>query len=237
MLQLALDIGNTSIKAGLFQQNELLEKKLFTEQEEVREWWQGKNISKAIISNVGKEWVLPIPFPTFFFGEKELSLPIQNAYKTPHTLGKDRLAAAIGAHSIFPGYPCLVVDMGTCITYDFVTERATYLGGAISPGLNMRFRAMHEFTARLPLIEEIKSEPELIGNTTEECMLSGVLNGIYFEMEKTIDTYTSKYPGLKVLLCGGDVPFFESIIKGHIFAFPNLVLQGLNHTLLYNAHS
>jgi type III pantothenate kinase len=100
----------------------------------------------------------------------------------------------------------------------------------------MRLKALHQFTNRLPLIEVPTLPVELIGTDTETCMLSGVVNGIVFELEHGMAAYRSLYPELKVLLCGGDAPFFESIIKGHIFAFPNLVLQGLNHTLLYNAH-
>ncbi len=236
MRGLSIDIGNTRIKAALFEGARLIEKATFEETHEVEAWWRQKDISCAIVATVGREWELTTPFPLFFFGDETLKIPVLNSYESPKTLGKDRLAAAIGAYSLFPATPCLVIDAGTCITYDFVTEKAEYLGGAISPGIRMRFQAMHQFTARLPLIEEIKSKPNLIGKNTEDCMRSGVLNGVLFEMEKAIETYSSEHPNLKVLLCGGDVQFFESIIKGHIFAFPDLVLQGLNHTLLYNAH-
>lgn len=234
MRSLSLDIGNTLFKAGVFEGEELVEKKVATSVEELTEWVKDQRIEMGIVSSVRKELTLPLYFPLIFFGSENVSLPIKNLYLTPETLGKDRLAAAIGAKALFPHTPSLVVDMGTCITFDMVNEEGEYLGGAISPGFQMRFKAMHHFTAKLPLAEIPTGPVELIGRDTQECLQSGVLNGIKFEIEMAMISYRTKYPNLKVLLCGGDAQFFESIIKGDIFAFPELVLHGLNHTLLYN---
>lgn len=233
-LQLAVDIGNSSIKVGLFEGLELKDQKVFRSVQEIEMWASNQAISRGIVASVRQEVALSLPIPLFIFGSDALRLPIKNLYKSPQTLGKDRLAGVIGARALFPDAACLVIDMGTCITFDLVNGHGEYLGGAISPGFHMRFKAMHHFTARLPLAEIPESAVELVGTDTNSCLQSGVVNGIKFEIEMAIASYRSKYPNLKVLLCGGDAHFFESIIKGDIFAFPELVLHGLNHTLLYN---
>ena len=163
----------------------------------------------------------------------ELPLPIKNGYTTPITLGVDRIAGVCGAHQHFPDRPCLVIDSGTCITYDFIDRDGVFLGGGISPGLSMRFEAVHTFTARLPLVQMIESAP-LIGNSTETCIQSGVLNGVIEELNGIINRYQEKFEGLQVILCGGDARFFENKLKASIFALPNLVLSGLNSILIYN---
>jgi len=131
--------------------------------------------------------------------------------------------------------PCLVIDAGTCITYDFVDANRNYQGGGISPGLNMRFRAVHTFTAKLPLVTPIKGA-RLIGDTTESSIQSGVVNGLLAEMEGIIRLYTEEFPGLRVILCGGDAGFFENQLKASIFASPELVLLGLNSILIHNVN-
>lgn len=234
MRSISIDIGNTLIKAGVFEEEELVEQKVTTSSQDLEEWLQKQNIKIGIVSSVRKGLAISTDFPLYFFGSDKVRLPIKNLYKTPDTLGKDRLAGVIGARALFPESACLAIDMGTCITFDLVTENGEYLGGAISPGLQMRFKAMHHFTSKLPLAEMPRGPVELIGRDTQECLQSGVVNGIKFEIEMAMSTYRTKYPNLKVLLCGGNAQFFESIIKGDIFAFPELVLHGLNHTLLYN---
>jgi len=231
--QLAIDIGNTSIKVGVFEGVHLKEKHIFQSMDKFKTWADGQLIAIGIVASVKQEVLPPLLFPVVTFASGPSKLPINNLYKTPETLGKDRLAGAIGATALFPDSACLVVDMGTCITFDLLNEAKEYLGGAISPGLHMRFKAMHHFTAKLPLAEMPQGPVELLGRDTMSCLQSGVVNGIRFEVEMAMATYRSKYPNLKVLLCGGDAHFFESIIKGDIFAFPELVLHGLNHTLLY----
>jgi type III pantothenate kinase len=147
----------------------------------------------------------------------------------------DRIAGVCGAIQLFPGSNNLVIDAGTCITYDFVDEMAQYHGGGISPGLNMRFKAVHTFTAKLPLVSA-KAGVDLIGTTTETSIQSGVINGLLSEIEGTIGRYAVKFPGLKVILCGGDAGFFENQLKATIFAVPDLVLFGLNSILIHNVN-
>lgn len=235
---LVIDAGNTSIKAGLFQNHAQVEKHNFENIDAFAQWASQKTFAYAIISSVSEseehlKECIHAEQSTYLFGN-HLRIPLINTYKTPETLGKDRLAGAIGASRLFPEQNCLIIDAGTCITYDFVEKSGSYLGGAISPGLYMRFKALQHFTSRLPLIAP-QSQASLIGRNTTESILSGVVNGIKFELEKTIEEYEERFPDLKVVMCGGDTHFFESIIKEGIFAFPDLVLHGLNFTLLHNA--
>ncbi len=174
--------------------------------------------------------------------DAQTPVPIQKDYETPHTLGADRVAGAVGAVTLFPDQACLVLDLGTCLTADLVDPGATFRGGLIAPGLRMRLRAMHEQTARLPLIdwpgpgapdpgqapETGLAWPELTARSTRQAMLSGVLNGLAFELNGIIETYRRRWPGLAVVLCGGDAPTFESRLKPPIFVVPELVLIGLN---------
>ncbi len=126
-----------------------------------------------------------------------------------------------------------MVDAGTCINYEFIDKNGHYLGGAISPGVTMRFEAMHKFTARLPLVH-LNNNVLMIGNSTETCMQSGVLHGALAEVDGTIEKYIANYPGLVVILCGGDAAIFENRLKHRIFVAPDLILKGLNSILLYN---
>ncbi len=126
----------------------------------------------------------------------------------------------------------LVIDAGTCITYEFLDDKQNYHGGAISPGVAMRFESMHTFTAKLPLVKPLGDVP-LIGNTTETCLQSGVIHGITAEIEGVIQRYLYLYPDMKIILCGGDAHFFENKVNHSIFAAPDLVLMGLNRILNY----
>lgn len=167
-----------------------------------------------------------------------LPVPIKNRYATPETLGNDRLAGAVGAAYLFPHEPVLIIDAGTCIKYDFVNAHGEYLGGAISPGLYMRFQAMHNYTGRLPLIKpdmlETFAATDLTGNSTSNALLSGGARGALFEAEGFIKAYEERYPGLYIILTGGDMAFFELHLKRKIFALPQLVLTGLNIILEHN---
>ena len=160
-------------------------------------------------------------------------VPIKNQYKTPHTLGLDRLAAAIGACELFPGKDLLVIDAGTAVTFDLIESNGTFKGGNISPGLRSRFRALHEFTKKLPLIEETEEYP-VIGQTTEEAIRAGVINGMVFEMDGTIDLLRENWPDLQPLLTGGDALFFERRLKNAIFVKFEITLIGLNRILECN---
>ncbi|WP_448519571.1 type III pantothenate kinase [Rhodoflexus sp.] len=165
----------------------------------------------------------------------QLPIPLKNCYQTPHTLGMDRLAAALGAWQQFPNRQTLVIDAGTCITYDFVTASAEFLGGIISPGLQMRLKAMHTFTARLPLIDsDFAVPPPLVGQTTADAMLSGAFHGLSSEMNGIIHQYEAIFGRFNILLSGGDALFFEKTIKETNFVNENVVLDGLRAALNFN---
>jgi len=164
----------------------------------------------------------------------QVPVPINNAYLTPETLGRDRLAAAVGAAVLYPERNVLVVDFGTAITIDLVTADNTFRGGVISPGMNTRFRALHDYTAKLPLCDATDSE-ELLGLTTSQAIEQGVMNGIAFEIEGYAERMREKIEDLCVIFTGGDAKYFVKRIKNTIFANCNLVFCGLNRILEYNA--
>ena len=237
--QFVVDIGNTRIKTALFEGLRLIHEAYFEEVQSFLEYTGSLIFDHAIISSVTleeEELKILLGFEFLFLNNSTL-VPIRNLYATPETLGVDRKAAAIGARCIFEKGPILAIDLGSCITYEFLDEEDRYFGGAISPGLQMRFRAMHQQTARLPLVNLILGEkPELIGNSTEKGMKSGVYYGILHEMQGFISEYQANYPGLRVIICGGDSKIFESLTKDYIFVIPNLVLYGLNRILTYNVN-
>jgi pantothenate kinase, type III len=237
-MNLAIDYGNTRIKAGVFEGIELRDKKTFQDAAAFKEYLNQNSFENVIISSVHKESQAVLEMVVAKGKKIELDhtthLPISILYKTPETLGVDRIAGACGAIDIFPNRDCLVIDAGTCVNYEFVDAQKRYFGGAISPGIRMRFEAMHTFTSKLPLITSMAETP-LIGDSTVSCMQSGVLNGILNEVTGTIEKYKEKYPELGVILCGGDYSFFENKLKPSIFVAPNLVLSGLNRILLHNA--
>ncbi len=238
MRNLIIDIGNTRIKTALFIDQEVCWEKEFGDLDHLASFVQDENFDQTIISSVkwGKDKLKGVfPFD-FLFMDVHTRLPIINGYQSPHTLGLDRIAAAVGAWYLAGNGPVLGIDLGTCITFDFVDHRDTYLGGSISPGVQMRLLAMHQQTAKLPLAQ-LSAEsppPELVGRDTRSCLQSGVYHGTKQELTGIIKEYQSLYPGLKVYICGGDAKFFESLTKDYIFVIPNLVLHGLNRILIYN---
>lgn len=236
-MNLVIDYGNTRIKAALFSGTKLHEKFLFSTSQQLKNFLEKERFEHSLVSSVNEptEEVLSWINCT---GKKlllatNLPLPINILYATPNTLGVDRIAAVCGAMEIFPKQNCLVIDAGTCINYEFIDAGLNYHGGAISPGIKMRFDAMHKFTARLPLIKEF-NKAELVGNSTESCMTSGVVNGVLAEVNGIIEQYSQKFTDLGVILCGGDAYFFENNLKQPIFAAPDLVLYGLNRILEHN---
>jgi type III pantothenate kinase len=240
---LVIDIGNTRTKAGVFESGELLETKVFqsTEKSDLRVWVEQNQVEHAIISIVGQapdaqlmEWL----YKSFNLLKLDWStpLPFQNQYGTPKTLGKDRIAAVAGAWNRFPGCNSLVIDAGTCITYDLITAEGIYPGGNISPGISMRFKALEAFTAGLPLIAAGHTA-QLTGNSTETAIRNGVQFGVLWEIESAICAFEAEWPELNVLLTGGDAVFFEKKLKNCIFVVPNLVLEGLNKILIYNVEN
>ena len=235
-MNLIVDYGNSSAKVGIFEHDKLIQKSVFHEEAELKNFTENFSAENCIISSVNANAQVVSSWARAkkkFILNPMLPLPITNHYSTPQTLGVDRIAAACGAHQLFPKNNCLVIDAGTCITYEFIDHEGRYYGGGISPGLSMRFEAMHTFTARLPLVRPTDNPP-LIGDSTETCMQSGVVYGLLDEIEGVIKRYSDKFPALKVILCGGDTRFFENKLKGSIFAVPELVLSGLNSILIYN---
>ena len=160
-------------------------------------------------------------------------LPIENRYSTKNTLGKDRIAAAVGAFDLFPGKNLLVIDAGTALTYDIVNQSGQYLGGNISPGLDMRFMALHQFTGELPLVKQGQID-KFYGTSTEEAIRGGVQNGIIFEVDSTINAFKDYYTNLQVIITGGNADFFDKKLKNSFFVHLNLIALGLNRILEYN---
>jgi type III pantothenate kinase len=241
ILNLVLDIGNSRTKVAIFSLGEMVRSFTFNKLslnglKELMEEFPGTE--RAILSSVAS---VPSPvrnflknsFITFLELNSRTPLPIVNGYGTPETLGLDRLAAAVGARVQFPDKDLLVIDAGTAVTFDLIEQSGIFLGGNISPGMRSRFRALNEFTRNLPLVEEADHWP-LIGQTTEEAIRAGVLNGMVLEMDGMIDLLKKKYPEIQTVLTGGDAGFFERRLKNHIFAKFEITLIGLNRILEYN---
>jgi type III pantothenate kinase len=239
-MNLVIDIGNNRTKVGIFEKDKMIDS-----------WKQFQNmpplfrnrlkkypdLKKAILSSVKKEEktftnFLKKRFSLLVFNTST-PLRVKNKYATPETLGSDRLANAAAAAAFFPGKHVLIVDAGTCLKFDFIDKKNNYLGGAISPGLRMRYNALNHFTDKLPLIEP-SAKFALTGNDTRQSILSGVQNGMIFEINGMIKQYRRKYKDLKIILTGGDHPFFADHLKSSIFAAPHLTLWGLNEILKYN---
>lgn len=240
MTTAAIDIGNTRTKIGVFIDDNLVEQQVWTDWtlKSLQYYLNNHSVEKLIYTTVIQ---LSVEIASFFDTESrciqlthQLNVPFKNTYTTPQTLGRDRIAAVAGAIQLFPDENCLIIDAGTCITYDFLTDKRIYLGGNISPGLQMRLKAMHQFTAALPLVE-LKAITTKIGDTTTTAMQIGGLWGAVLEMDGTIAWATAKNQEIKVILTGGDSNFFANHLKSKIFAQPNLVLIGLNKILRYNA--
>ncbi len=240
VMNLVIDYGNTLKKIALFDRQSMVYFKPFREldQQILKDHLPEKEqIRAAILACTGHcppelvAWLSK----TYRFIEltEQVPVPITNTYETPMTLGKDRLAAMVAAQERFPRQDILAISAGTCITYDMINARKEYLGGSISPGIHMRFKALHTFTAHLPLIE-MDVPPPLIGENTRESILAGVLNGILAEIKGIIEQYQAEYPDIKIILSGGDANYFEKRLKINIFAIPNIVLEGLNLILSYN---
>ena len=169
----------------------------------------------------------------YFWFDNTLEIPIKNLYANPQTLGHDRIAGAVAAAAVYPNSNILIVDFGTAITVDFVSAEGEFLGGVISPGLKMRFNALHKFTHSLPLCE-VPEQVELTPNKTESAIGSGVVNGIVFEIQGYLDRYMEKYPDLRIVFTGGDGDYFARWFKSPMMATRDLVVYGLNRILEYN---
>ncbi|MDZ4847552.1 MAG: type III pantothenate kinase [Chitinophagales bacterium] len=238
-MNLAIDIGNTRVKVAVFNDEKLLHTQAYEkfEEKDVKFLFKRFSIQHSILSAVSSYEDSVSAFlatnSKVVILDTKTPLPIKIFYKTPLTLGKDRIAAVAGAVALFPKENVLVLDAGTAITHEFINAEGEYLGGGISPGIRLRFKALNAYTSHLPLIEP-ENIDYLTGRSTKESILSGVMNGIRFEIEGIIKEYSEKYSELKVLMTGGDAPAFETTLKSKIFAVPNLVLTGLNKILQHN---
>jgi type III pantothenate kinase len=235
-MNLVVDYGNSAAKVGIFDHQNLVESRSFESLEALQKFVGECSADRILISSVKEDPEKILVYSNAkkkFILTPDLPLPVQNKYSTPRTLGMDRIASACGAWQLFPRENSLSIDAGTCITYEFLDKEGNYRGGAISPGLSMRFKAVHTFTAKLPLISP-KENVSLIGDSTETSIQSGVINGLLAEIEGFIARYEKEFGSLRVILCGGDARFFENQLKASIFASPELVLIGLNSILNYN---
>ncbi|MEL7121546.1 MAG: type III pantothenate kinase [Bacteroidota bacterium] len=239
-MNLAVDIGNTRTKLGLFKGDQLVETYFWPKWslEEFLAFSTNLNTKKVILSTVSsslsQDEIDQLGRHFFFIQLNETTaLPIVNEYETPETLGKDRLAAVVGANHLFPNQNCLVIDAGTCITLDVITAKGHFKGGNISPGLEMRMKAMHHFTANLPLVEpeELKN---WLGTNTRSALINGAQVGTICEMDAFLALCQEKYHSINVILTGGDADFLAKQWKRKIFVHHNLVLRGLNKILDYN---
>jgi type III pantothenate kinase len=241
-MKLVIDIGNTRIKLAIFNNYLLIEEIAADHSQKadiIKFIGHGNKITHCIISAVTEipEWLIK------YLSDEELNpllldnstpLPFKNSYRSKDTLGKDRIAAVAGAVHLYPGKNVLVIDAGTAITYEIKTAEEEYPGGNISPGLSMRYKALHNYTSKLPLLERNETT-ELMGRDTRGAILNGVQNGLIFEIEGYIERMSNKYPDLIVILTGGDAHFFANKLKKTIFVVSNLTLLGLNYILHYNA--
>jgi len=239
-MNLIVDIGNTNAKLAIFSNDEIIsfETVEYSDVLDVLNGYQKDyNIEKSILSNVGNKITGLVEFLGEHYFHVNLSiktkLPIDIDYDTPNTLGVDRIALAVAAFEFSKGNNSLVIDMGSCITYDFVSSKGTYNGGAISPGMNMRFKAMHNFTESLPLVT-IKESQSIIGKNTEMSLVNGVVHGITAEIDSYIDTLKTEFGEISIFISGGDQPFFVNKLKNSIFADQKILLRGLNKILNYN---
>ena len=237
---LTIDVGNSRIKVAVFEHNKQLDFFIFEANEALKNFEnifeKYSNLQKIILSSVGKlenELVDLIQnrFPTEIIDHKS-KFPFTNLYATPETLGIDRMVLAAGATLMYPNQNRLIIDAGTCITYDFVNAENQYLGGAISPGIKIRYKSLNNYTSKLPLLT-LSEDFEIIGNSTKSAIHSGVINGVIFEIEGFISQYSLKNQDLTIILTGGDAEFLAKRLKSTIFANSNFLLESLNLLSLY----
>lgn len=240
-MKLVLDIGNTLAKAGIFENVKLLGAHTFRNMNQLQQWVWSASYESILVSSVAEEpaWLKELKerHPHCILLNADTPLPFHNLYETPRTLGTDRIASVAGAMALFPGRAALAIDAGSCITYDFIDSRKQYHGGSISPGIQMRCKAMHTFTARLPLVQ-IKSdeadEIQVPGKTTTTALQSGAFHGTLAEITQMIRMYEDKFGDLQVVICGGDAPQLSKVLPVKHQLVPELILIGLNAILDHN---
>jgi len=240
-MNLIIDVGNTYVKLAVFKKHKIVKKHVIkasvlvsTVKKILKNYPQ---INNAILSSVGnlkdKKLRSIQSAVDLLILDSNINLPFNNLYQTPQTLGSDRIALVSTASLKYPDQNVLIIDAGTCITYDFITKENDYLGGSISPGISLRYQSLHNLTANLPLLS-LKKPNSIIGNNTQDSIHSGVINGVVNELQGVIGEYEREFEELTVILTGGDAEFLSKQLKSSIFANSNFLLEGLNYILEYN---
>lgn len=238
-MNLIVDIGNTLTKIAVVDRDIIVYSNKYDtlNSNEIDEIFSKFSINKSIISIVGRVDEQSIKYLTAncktIILNQETLIPIKNQYSTPKTLGYDRIAVCVGANYLYPQKDILVIDAGTALTYEIITSEGVYQGGAISPGISLRFKSLNDHTSKLPYLEKNETYP-LIGTNTNDCIYSGILNGVVAEVDNYIDSIKTKFPSIYVLLTGGDSNFFANKLKNSIFVNQNLMIVGLNRILEFN---
>ncbi len=242
-VNLIIEQGNTSTKVAIYAEGNLKASFVYKtfDKSKLKPLFDVYSLDKGIystVADVDEDLIayLKERLSCFIYFDNDVRLPITIKYKTPHTLGKDRIAAVVGAYYLQPNRNILIIDAGTCITYELLEASGSYLGGNISPGMTTRFKALNDYTKKLPLVNE-REEVPCWGTCTEDAIRAGVVNGIVFEMDGYIDKAKELYSDVLVFLTGGHSFYFESRLKNSIFADINLVLTGLNRILEYNVEN
>ena len=238
-MNVAIDLGNTRAKLAIFK-NDLIKELYVGTFEEIFNFLKKISFSSGIISNVGNEDYTKklLSFSSkLFLINHNLKYPIEIKYNSFSSLGLDRIANVMGAYLLYPNKENLIIDVGTCITYDYINQKNEYLGGSISPGFQLRSNALSNFTENLPILDiQLKQQP-LIGKNTNSSIKSGIINGVIAEIIKITEDYKEFSPEINVILTGGDTAFMKSVVsikKNSIFAHENLTLIGLNAIRKYN---
>jgi len=240
-MNLVIDIGNTRTKSAIFNNNVITNQKTFDDFKvsDIEKLLQlFPEIDKCILSKVGQSDESLVDYiqhalPEFIELTGNTPVPFNNQYESKSTQGADRIAAVAGAQLIFPASDVLIIDAGTTITYDFLSASGAYKGGNISPGIDIRFQALHTFTQNLPLLNKNENRNDL-GVNTIQAIESGVQNGVIYEIEGYLNSLQKKFKNLKIIFTGGDAEFLANKFKNIIFVESNLVLIGLNSILEYN---
>ena len=239
-MNLIVDIGNTSVKLAIYEGKKRLSLSRINELSCVKleKELTGYKFKKAIASSVKElpPFITDLLFTNIPFVHvlsQKSRLPFKIEYETPETLGPDRIAAVAGAFNVFTGSDVLIIDAGTALTFDFLSDNI-YKGGNISPGLSMRFRALNKFTDRLPLVSptEYFTFP---GRNTTDAIRAGVITGITYEINEYIRTFEKKRTHFKIILTGGDSEYLKDKIDYEVTCMPDIVTDGLNYILEYNA--
>lgn len=239
-MNLVLDIGNTRVKSAVFEQDKLVESWVWERSAALKntvDVLSRFSISRAMVASVGGSFIelsslLEDSVASFYVLSSSSKLPYKSLYSTPSTLGVDRLAVVAAAQFLYPNANCLIIDAGSCITYELLTSLGVYKGGGISPGIQMRYNAMNTQTASLPLLTRTDTVSPY-GDSTTSCMHSGVILGVCYEIEGWISSVGTNLENLTVILTGGDAKYLSKQLKNTIFAHPNLALIGINQLLQY----